>query len=142
MASYINQRLAEAADAAVLAAISQSAATSVGGYSQTAALQTYGQNVFQGNIANLPVSVTPTLTVTENNTGGVVATLSYTANVPTFFGGIVGISYLPVSNTVSATANPTVYINYYIIVDISAVDGHRLDRRRHAKSLQPDDGGQ
>jgi len=118
-ASYINQRLAEAADAAVLTAISQSAATSVGGYSQTTALQTYGQNVFQGNIANLPVAVTPTLTVTDNNTGGVVATLSYTSNVPTFFGGIVGIPYLTVSDTVSATANPTVYINYYIIVDIS-----------------------
>ena len=118
-ASYINQRLSEAADAAVLTAISQSAATSVGGYSQTTKLQTYGQNVFQGNIANLPVSVTPSLTVVSNGTGGVVATLSYTSNVPTFFAGVVGIPYLTVSNTVSATANPTVYINYYIIVDIS-----------------------
>jgi len=118
-ASYINQKLSEAADAAVLTAISQSAATSVGGYSQTTKLQTYGQNVFQGNIANLPVSVTPSLTVVSNGTGGVVATLSYTSNVPTFFAGVVGIPYLTVSNTVSATANPTVYINYYIIVDIS-----------------------
>ncbi len=118
-ASYIKQRLAEAADAAVLTAISQSAATSVGGYSQTAKLETYGQNVFQGNIANLPVSVTPTLTVASNSTGGVVATLSYTVNVPTFFGGIVGIPFIPVNDTVSATANPTVYINYYIIIDVS-----------------------
>ncbi|HEX4198964.1 MAG TPA: hypothetical protein VHZ26_16125 [Caulobacteraceae bacterium] len=118
-ASYINQRLSEAADAAVLTAVSQSAATSVGGYSQTAKLRTYGQNVFQGNIANLPVSLTPNLTVVSNATGGVVATLTYTYNVKTFFGGVVGIPYLTVTNTVSATANPVVYINYYIIVDIS-----------------------
>ncbi len=117
--SYINQRLSEAADAAVLTAVSQSAATSVGGYSQTAKLKTYGLNVFQGNIANLPISLTPTLTVASTAAGGVVATLSYTANVKTFFGGVVGIPYLKVSNTVSATANPIVYINYYIIVDIS-----------------------
>jgi Flp pilus assembly protein TadG len=118
-ASSINQRLGEAADAAVLAAVSQSAATSVGGYSQTAKLQTYGLNMFQGNIANLSVPVTPTLNVVSNDTGGVVATLTYTAQVPTFFGGIVGIPHINVSNTVSATANPTVYINYYIIVDVS-----------------------
>jgi Flp pilus assembly protein TadG len=118
-ASYINQRLSEAADAAVLTAVSQSAATSVGGYSKTAKLQTYGLNVFQGNIANLSVPVTPNLTVVSNATGGVVATLSYTANVPTFFSGIFGIPHMTVSNTVSATANPTVYINYYIVVDVS-----------------------
>ncbi len=119
-ATYINQGLQSAADAAVLAATSQSAATAGGGYGDTSWLNSYGVDVFQGNIANLPVSnVTPTFSVVSNGTGGVVATASYSYSVPTFISGIIGISTITVTGSAKATANPLTYINYYILVDVS-----------------------
>jgi hypothetical protein len=62
--------------------------------------------------------VTPTLTVTQKGNGA-VATLNYSANVPTLFSGIVGIKSFPVTGTASANASGITYINYYIVVDIS-----------------------
>ncbi len=119
-ASYISQRLSEAADTAVLAAVSQSAATAGGGYSNTTWLYYYGLHSFQANASNLPIAtVSPTMTVVSNGTGGVTATLSYSANVTTYFGGLFGMTTLPVSGQAQATANPLTYINYYILVDIS-----------------------
>jgi Flp pilus assembly protein TadG len=119
-ATYVNQGLQSAADAAVLAATSQSAATAGGGYGNTSWLTTYGTNVFQGNIAKLPVSnVTPNFSVVPNGTNGVIATASYSYPVPTFMSGIVGISTITVTGSAKATANPLTYINYYILVDVS-----------------------
>jgi Flp pilus assembly protein TadG len=119
-ATYINQGLQSAADAAVLAATSQSAATSGGGYGDTSWLTSYGSDVFQGNIAKLPVSnVTPSFSVVSNGTGGVIATASYSYPVPTFMSGIIGISTITVTGSAKATANPLTYINYYILVDVS-----------------------
>jgi Flp pilus assembly protein TadG len=119
-ATYINQGLQSAADAAVLAATSQSAATSGGGYGNTSWLTSYGADVFQGNIAKLPVSnVTPSFSVVSNGTGGVVATASYSYPVPTFISGIIGISTITVTGSAKASANPLTYINYYILVDVS-----------------------
>ena len=67
-ASYINQRLAQATDNAVLASVSQSAASSSGsGYTNVAWLQQYGTNVFNANIADLKLlGVSVNLTVTPN----------------------------------------------------------------------------
>jgi Flp pilus assembly protein TadG len=119
-ASLINQGLYDAADSAVLAATSQSAATAGGGYGDTSWLQNYGIDVFQGNIAKLGVSnVSPTVTVVSNGTGGVVATASYSYAVPTFFSSIFGMTSIPVSGQVQAVANPITYINFYIVTDIS-----------------------
>ncbi len=119
-ASYIDQGLQSAADAAVLAATSQSAATAAGGYADTSFLSNYGANVFQGNIAKLPVSnVTPSFSVVPNGTGGVIATASYSYPVPTFISGIIGISTITVTGSAKATVNPLTYINYYILVDVS-----------------------
>jgi Flp pilus assembly protein TadG len=119
-ATYINQGLQSAADAAVLAATSQSAATAGGGYGNTSWLTSYGSDVFQGNIAKLPVSnVTPNFSVVSNGTGGVIATASYSYPVPTFFSGIIGIPTITVTGSAKATANPITYVNYYILVDVS-----------------------
>ena len=119
-ATYVNQGLQSAADAAVLAATSQSAATAGGGYGNTAWLTTYGTSVFQGNIAKLPVSnVSPNLSVTPNGSNGVTATASYSYPVPTFLSGIVGISTITVTGTAKASVSPLTYINYYILVDVS-----------------------
>jgi hypothetical protein len=119
-ASYIAQRMNRAAEAAVIAAVSQSAATAVGGYSQYTALANYGKGVFAADISQLPTaSTTPTLTVVSNGKGGVVANISYSASIPTFFSSIININTIPASGSSQATANPITYINYYILVDIS-----------------------
>jgi Flp pilus assembly protein TadG len=119
-ATYVKQGLQSAADAAVLAATSQAAATAAGGYSNTAWLTNYGSSVFKSNIAKLPVSnVSPNISVTSNGSNGVIASATYSYQVPTFLSGIIGISNITVSGKANATANPLTYINYYILVDIS-----------------------
>ena len=118
-ADHTRQRMNDAADAAVLAAVSQAAANAAGGYSNTTSLQDYGLKMFQSDVSGMTVSTTPELTVTPNSTGGDVANLTYTANVPTFFAGVLGFDTIPISGHATASASPVVYINYYIIVDIS-----------------------
>lgn len=117
-ASYLNQRLARAADTAVLSAVSQSAATAVGGYGNTAWLQTYGNSIFAENIKQLPIkNVNATVSVVSDGNGGVIATASYNYSVKALFGGVTGISLFPVSGSVQAVAKPLTYVNYYILVD-------------------------
>jgi Flp pilus assembly protein TadG len=121
-ASYVKQRLDEASDTAVLAATSQSTATAFGGYPSALSngfLFTRGVEVFASNSANLPVSVTPNLSVVAYGTNGVSATLTYSTRVTSYFGGLLGYTSLAVNGTATAVVNPLVYINYYIIVDIS-----------------------
>lgn len=119
-ASYINQRLAKATDAAVLASASQTAATAAGGYGNTSFLQTVGTNVFNGNIAQLPVSnVSFSLSIVSDGNGGVISTGTYNYASPTFFGGIIGKSTIPLSGNVQSIAHPITYVNYYILTDTS-----------------------
>ena len=119
-ASYINQRLARATDSGTLGSISQTAATTAGGYTQTAAMQTIGVNIFNANIADLSsTGVSFNLSVVADGTGGVIATGTYSYNVPIFFGGLLGLKNIPVSGTAKTTARPVVYANFYILVDNS-----------------------
>lgn len=119
-ASYINQRLARATDSGTLGSVSQTAATTAGGYTQTAAMQAIGVDIFNANVADLSTSgVNFSLSVVSDGSGGVIATGSYTYKVPTFFGGVLGISNIPLTGTAKTTARPVTYVNYYILVDTS-----------------------
>ena len=119
-ASYINQRLARATDAATLASVSQTAATVAGGYTATSGLQKIGVSFFNANIADLSTTgVNFTLSVVSDGSGGVIATGSYTYNVPAFFSGIIGVNNISVSGNAKTTARPVTYVNYYILVDTS-----------------------
>ena len=119
-ASYINQCLARATDAATLGSVSQTAATAGGGYGDLAFLRQMGVNYFNANTAPLGVTgINFSLSVTSDNAGGVTATGTYSYNVPTFFAGAVGISKIPVSGNAKTSARPLVYVNYYILVDTS-----------------------
>lgn len=119
-ASYVNQRLARAADTAVLSAVSQSAATAVGGYGNISWLQTYGNSIFNENIKQLPIkNVNTALSVVSDGNGGVIATASYNYSVKSLFGGVTGVSLFPISGSVQAAAKPLTYVNYYILVDAS-----------------------
>ncbi|NIJ08150.1 hypothetical protein FHS31_001760 [Sphingomonas vulcanisoli] len=118
-ASYLKRTLDKSIDAAVIASTSQTAAASGAGYGDLSWLQSYGVAVFQGNARKLGLNITPTLTVVPNASGGVVSSGSYSYAMPTYFSSIFGLPTIVVSGQASATANPTTYINYYIMVDIS-----------------------
>ena len=119
-ASYINQRLAKAADSAVLTAVSQTAATAGGGYGNTSFLQSRGDGMFRENMRQLSLSgVNFSLNVQPDGSGGVTATGVYAYASPTFFSGILGKPSIHLSGSVSSTAHPITYVNYYILVDTS-----------------------
>jgi Flp pilus assembly protein TadG len=118
-ASFMKQSLDKALDISVLAATSQTAATSGGGYSNTGWMRQYGLNIWTANTSNLNVAVTPTLTVASNGTGGVIANGTYSYSMPTFFSRIVGIPTMTLTGSAQAQANPQTYLNYYIVLDIS-----------------------
>ena len=119
-ASYVNQRLAKATDAATLAAVSQTAATAAGGYQNLSGLQTYGVSVFNANMSQNPATgATFSLSVVSDGAGGVVSQGTYKYNSPAFFASILGFSNFPLSGSASTTARPLIYVNYYILVDAS-----------------------
>lgn len=123
-ASYLNTRLAKATDAAVLAASSQTAATTVGGYANTAGLQTYGVSIFNENMRQLGLSgVSFTLDVASDGSGGVVVTGAYSYAAKMFFGRLLRMSSFPLSGSAKSTAHPTTYVNYFILVDVSSSMG-------------------
>jgi len=120
----INQRLNEAADTAVLSAISPAIAQGAGSYNLAYEnnMWAVAKNTFAANTAALPFSVTPNITISKTVNGinsTYTATLSYTTSVPTFFAGILGMSSIPISGHAQATTTPLVYIRYYILLDIS-----------------------
>jgi len=119
-ASYLNQRLARALDSGTLGSVSQTAATTAGGYDQTQSLQDIGMNVFNANMLDLPLTnVKASISVVSDGSGGVIATGTYNYNAPTIFSSFIGINSIPISGSTKTAAKPLVYINYYILVDNS-----------------------
>jgi Flp pilus assembly protein TadG len=126
----INQRLNEAADTAVLSAISPSIAQGAGGYasafaggSVNAPMYKVARNTFATNTSALPISVSPNVNITSStsstNIKTYTATLTYSTSVPTFFASLVGLSSIPISGHAQATTTPLTYIRYFILIDIS-----------------------
>lgn len=119
-----------AADAAALAASTEAMATLNSSYGQgssgTATAQYAGQlaaqQVFTVNARRtsqwIGATPTPQVTVTVANQT-ITATVKYTANVPTLFGGMYGVKKKTVLGTaVSSLAMPK-YLNISVVVDIS-----------------------
>jgi hypothetical protein len=87
-------------------------------------LAQFGANTWAVNSAAVPVTPTmaggATTPVTVTNSGVTyTATLSYTANVPISFGGILGFGSMPISGKATASTTTVTYIRYYILVDVS-----------------------
>jgi len=121
----INQRLNEAADTAVLSAISPAVAQGAGSYAiaySNGNMNSVAKDTFATNTSTIPLSVTPTISITSTKTNNITnytATLSYTTSVPTFFEGIFGLSSIPISGHAQATTSPLTYIRYFILIDTS-----------------------
>ncbi len=127
-ASMIKTKLQAAADAASLAAVSTNSsviatAKNMTGNGTVSGGSTYAVNFFNSNLSAAPenvgyTSLSPTATVTKSGTK-VISTVSFTANVPTYFMGLLGYSQVAVSGTSSASYALPTYINFYLLLDVS-----------------------
>ena len=127
-ASMIKTKLQSAADAASLAAVSTNSsviatAKNMTGNGTVSGGSTYALNFFNSNLSTAPenvgyTSLSPTATVTKSGTK-ITSTVSFTANVPTYFMGLLGYSQVAVSGTSSATYALPTYINFYLMLDVS-----------------------
>ena len=119
-AAFIEQQMTASAQAAVLSAVSQSAAKAMGGYSNTVGLKNYGLGIFNLNTSKSPVvGLSATIDVSKASDGTVQSSLTYHANVSTIFSGIIGFKSINISGYANASARPNTYMNIYILVDVS-----------------------
>jgi Flp pilus assembly protein TadG len=132
MATTIKTKLQAAADAATLAAVSANSpliatAKTMTGNGVVSGGQTYTQNFFDSNVSSTPANVgynssTRTASVSKSGTT-VTATVSFSAQVPTFFLGLIG--YPNISTTGQSTSSYTLpsYIDFYLMLDVSGSMG-------------------
>jgi Flp pilus assembly protein TadG len=127
-ASMIRTKLQAAADAATLATVSVNSAAIATAQNMTSngavsGGSTTATGFFNGNLTRAPestgyTSLTSTGSVTK--TGQVItATLSFTAQVPTFFMGVIGYQNIAVSGSSTASYTLPTYINFYLMIDVS-----------------------
>ena len=127
-AAMIKTKLQAAADAASLATVSINSAVVTTAKNMTrsgtvSGGSTFATNFFNANLSSAPENtgysgLTPTATVKRSGTT-VTATVAFTAQVPTFFMGIMGYKNITVSGTSSASYTLPTYINFYLMLDVS-----------------------
>jgi Flp pilus assembly protein TadG len=149
MATTINTRLQAAADAATLAAVSNNSplvatAKTMTGNGAVSGGATYTQNFFDANLSSSPAntgynSSTRTATVTKSGTT-ITATLSFTAQVPTFFLGILGHPTISLSGQSTSSYTLSSYIDFYLMLDVSGSMGmpSTTDEMTRLQSVNPD----
>lgn len=123
-ATSVKTKLQAGADAATLAAVSvnsqivanaKAMSPSNGAVSNGA---TYLQNVFTSNAPASPAATIQSSSVTK--TGMVVtATLSYTAQVPTAFLGVLGVKNITLTGSSTSSYTMPTYISFYLLLDVS-----------------------
>jgi Flp pilus assembly protein TadG/uncharacterized protein YegL len=128
MASLIKTKLQAAADAATLATISHnsSVVSTAQGMSSGGAVSggsTAAIDYFNANLSSAPADVGYTnlssaATVTLSGTV-LTATVSFTAQVPTFFMGVIGDRNISISGSSTASYSLPTYINFYLMLDVS-----------------------
>jgi len=127
-ASMIKTKLQAAADAASLATVSInspviSTAQNMSGNGTISGGSTDAVNYFNANLTQSPedtgyTNLSSTATVTKS--GQVLtATVSYTAQVSTYFMGVMGYKNLSISGTSSASYTLPTYIDFYLMLDVS-----------------------
>jgi Flp pilus assembly protein TadG len=132
MATMIKTKLQAAADAATLAAVSSNSPVVATAKAMTtngtvAGGQTYTQNFFDSNLSGAPASsgyTSASRLASVSKTGSkITASISFSAQVPTFFLGILG--YPNVSLAGQSTSSYTLpnYIDFYLMLDVSGSMG-------------------
>jgi Flp pilus assembly protein TadG len=124
MASMVNAKLQSAADSAALATVSNNspivASARLNGSVTGGAA--YANNFFNADVSAINnsanMSVAPNSSVTMTGTT-VTAKVSFTAEVPTFFLGIIGYKNIALNGTSSASFSLPTYIDFYLMLDVS-----------------------
>lgn len=132
MASSVKTKLQAAADAASLATVSINSpviasAQSMSGNGAISGGSTDAINYFNANLSAAPANAGYTglsSTASVSKTGSVLtATVSFSAQVPTFFMGLVGYKNISVSGTSTASYSLPTFINFYLMLDVSGSMG-------------------
>jgi Flp pilus assembly protein TadG len=128
MASWVKTKLQAAADAAALATVSINSSTiatakSMSGNGTVSGGSTSLTNYFNANLNGAPstngyTGLTSSGSVNKN--GQVItAALTFSAQVPTFFMGILGYTNIAVSGSSTASYSLPTYIDFYLMLDVS-----------------------
>jgi Flp pilus assembly protein TadG len=124
MATSAKAKLQAGADAATLAAVSVNSpivANAKAMNSNNGPVTngtTYLSQVFQ---SNYPASPTPSISSSSVNKSGMIvtATLSFTAQVPTSFLGVIGFHNITVTGSSTSSYTMPTYISFYLLLDVS-----------------------
>jgi Flp pilus assembly protein TadG len=129
-ASMIKTKLQAASDAAALATVSVNSsviatAKAMSSNGTVSGGSTYATNFFNSNLNSAPenvgynsLSLTPAPTVTLSGTT-VTVKVNFSANVPTYFLGVLGHSTITVNGSSTASYALPTYINFYLMTDVS-----------------------
>jgi Flp pilus assembly protein TadG len=123
-ATSAKAKLQAGADAATLAAVSvnspivANAKTMGSGNGAVTNGSTYLSQVFQ---SNYPASPTPSISSSAVNKSGMVVTasLSFSAQVPTSFLGVIGFNNITVTGSSTSSYTMPTYISFYLLLDVS-----------------------
>jgi len=121
----IQHRINAAADTGVLAAVAPNTAYDDGSYQnayKNHVMYNLAVDTFSANTQNISVTPSTNITITPTTSGNTLvytAQISWTASVPTWFSGVIGINSMPIAGVASAVTSPPVYIRYFILVDNS-----------------------
>ena len=132
-ATRIKAKLQSAADAAAVASISQQSqgwltASTMTGSGEVTTAEQNAMNIFNGNISTVPTalySLNTVLTkaVVTKTGSALTATVNFNATVPVTFMKVWGWSNLTVSGSSSANASLPLYLDFYLMLDVSGSMG-------------------
>ncbi len=127
-AAMVKTKLQAAADAASLATVSVnssviSTAKKMSGSGTVSGGSTFATNFFNANLTTAPentgyTSLSSSATVALSGMT-VTANVAFTAQVPTYFMGIIGQSNVAISGKSTASYTLPTYINFYLMLDVS-----------------------
>ncbi len=127
-AAMVKTKLQAAADAASLATVSVNSsvvvtAKAMSGSGTVSGGSTFATNFFNANLSTAPedtgyTSLASSATVARSGMK-VNATVSFTAQVPTYFMALMGYSNIAISGTSAASYTLPTYINFYLMLDVS-----------------------
>lgn len=149
-ATRMKAKLQSAADAAAVASISQNspgwlAASTMTGNGEVTAAETAATNIFNGNITGANNSLftlnSKTTTATVTKTGPTLtSTVTFSANVPVTFMKVLGYTQLTVTGSSSATSSLSLYLDFYVMLDVSGSMGLPSDANGQSalNNINPD----
>jgi len=122
-ATQMKSKLQAAADAAAVGSLSKTSPAFVAAGSMTsdgpiAVGVTDATNIFSANVSGLTGYTLTSLSPVVQKTGSTVTSVvSFTASVPAYFLGVIGIQNMTMSGSSSATANMPLFIDFYLLLD-------------------------